>query len=73
MEMEISVMHGGREVKRITRPIRMDRVHGETVTYRRQIWRVKDRSIELQGGPISEASSFSEPDETMPPISFEDV
>ncbi|MEY9419411.1 hypothetical protein ABIF69_005853 [Bradyrhizobium japonicum] len=51
--IEVAVLRNGREVDRVTRPLRRTSI-GPVVRYKRQLWRVQNNSINVSGIPLTE-------------------
>lgn len=54
-EVEISVWRAGREIDRVSRPLRLS-PDGPAVTYRRRLWPVSEGTINLDG-PVAETTT----------------
>ena len=51
-DVEVIVCKNGQEIDRVRRPLRMSS-HGLAVTYRRQLWRLRNGTIDLNEAPLS--------------------
>lgn len=64
-EVEVIICKGGREIDRVLRPLR-ESAEGPAVTYRRQLWPLKDGIVNLDGEAVSRHNR-SAAEEAVPP------
>lgn len=74
-EIEVIICKGGREIDRVRRPLR-DSAEGPAVTYRRQLWPLKNGAVNLDEPPVQRQNgsagangpAANEPDLVQPSI-----